>query len=363
MRWKLVLAALLCAGGFAATALSSTAGSACSSAEKAQRAQAAAAFAARMPTARAAYFKRHKRAADRGRFVKAQQAKLTLLRGAAACVVPPPAATTTTPAPPPPVATQQTFTFDSGIPADAQAEIRADVDYAARDEARLLGVELTVVSVFVSTSPDWLADQECRFFGHDSDACRQSTRDRWASGGTTAVAGSGGMLLYWAHPSWQAGPGDTQKIIAHELFHVLQTQLDKLGPRDDVTPSSQVRASGPVWLTEGSAELVGYRVASDRGFTDYASVLANQVARARQVAQPPSAVETYDRFNAVPNPYSYGQAAADHLVGLAPGGLPALAAYYNALGAGTDWPTAFRNAFGIAVDAYDASFAAFLAKS
>lgn len=361
MRRQLVLVLLVCAGGITATGFSSVDGSACSSAQKAQRTRVAAKFAAQMPIARAAYFKGHKRAADRTRFAKRQQAKLRLLRRAAACVVPPPATTSTTPTAPP-VATQQTFVFDVGIPAAAQNEIRDDVDFASRDEARLLGAELTAVSVFTSTSPDWLADQECRFFGHDNAACRQSTRERWASGGTTALASTGGIFLYWAHPSWQAGAGESQKIIAHELFHVFQTQLDKLGARNEVTPSNQVRASGPVWLEEGAAELIGYRVASDRGLTSYPSVLANQIARSRQVTQPLSAVRTYDEFNVVPNPYSFGQVAADHLVGLAPGGVSALASYYNALGGGTDWPAAFQSAFGLSVDAYDANFAAYRSK-
>jgi hypothetical protein len=360
MRRHLVLVLLLCAGGITASGFSSVGGSSCSSSAKAQLAQVAAAFATHIPVARAAYFKAHARPADRKRFIKGQQAKLTLLRTAAACVVPPPATTPTTPTAPP-VSTQQAFVFDAGISTAAQDEIRADVDFSVRDEARLLGAELSAVSVFTSTSPDWLADQECRFFGHDNDACRQSTRARWASGSTTALAGAGGMFLYWAHPSWQAGAGESQKIIAHELFHVFERQLDKLGARDEVTPSNQVRASGPVWLDEGAAEMIGYHVSSDRGLTSYSSVLAGQITRAKQVSQPLNATQTYDEFN-IPYAYSFGLVAADHLVGLAPGGVSALTTYYNALGGGTDWPAAFQSAFGLSVDAYDANFAAYRSK-
>ncbi len=355
------MALLLCAGGITATGFSSVDGSSCSAAAKAQRTQAASAFAAQIPTVRAAYFKTHKRAADRKRFVTQQQTKLTLLRSAAACVVPPPATTSTTPTAPP-VATQQTFVFDAGIPTAAQDEIRADVDYSVRDEARLLGTELTAVSVYTSTSPEWLADQECRFIGHDNDACRQSTSLRWASGNTTAVGSTGGMFLYWASTSWQAGAGDSQKIIAHELFHVFQNQLDNLGARNDVTPSNELRASGPEWLDEGAAEMIGYRVASDRGLTAYPGVLARQIGIAKQASQPLSAVQTYDEFNAVPNPYSLAHVAADHLVALAPGGVSALTTYYNALGNGADWPAAFQSAFGLSVDAYYANFADYRSK-
>ncbi|HUO75226.1 MAG TPA: hypothetical protein VMU39_30990 [Solirubrobacteraceae bacterium] len=366
---RAVLVVLLCVGGIAASGFSSVDRASCSAAEKAQRTQVAAAFAKQMPAARTAFFKTHKRAADRQSFVKSQQAKLAALRKAAACVVPPPATTpaapTTpaTPPPPPPVATQQTFVFDTGISTADQSEIRDDVDFALRDEAQLLGTAISSVSIFVSTSPSWLADQECRFFGFDNDGCRQSVQAHFASGNATADAGTGGLLLNWASPSWQAGAGETQKIIAHELFHVFQNQLDKLGARNQVTPSNHVRASGPVWLDEGAAEMIGYHVASDRGLLSYPTMLAKQIASAKQVGQPLSAVQTYDQFNAIPNPYSFGHVAADHLVGVAPGGLPALTAYYNALGNGTDWPAAFQSAFGLSVDAYDANFAAYLSKS
>jgi hypothetical protein len=363
MRRWLTFVVLVCAGWVAATGLSVSASSApvCSSAQKAQRARVAAAFAKQIPVARAAYFKAHKRAADRKRFVKSQQAKLTVLRSAAVCVVPPPVTTSTTSTAPPAVATQQTFTFDTGIAAAAQDEIRADVDFALRDEARLLGTEVSAVTVFTSTNPAWLADQECRFFGRDNDACRQSTTARWASGGTTALGSTGGVFLYWASPSWQAGAGESQKIIAHELFHVFERQLDKLGARNDVTPSNQVRASGPVWLDEGAAEMTGYRVSSDRGLTSYPTVLARQIGSAKQVSQPLSAMQTYDQFNAISNPYSFGHVAAEHLVGLAPGGVSALTTFYNAVGSGTPWPAAFQSAFGLSVDAYDANFSAYRA--
>ena len=118
-----------------------------------------------------------------------------------------------------------------------------------------------------------------------------------------------------------------------------------------------------MWLDEGAAEMIGYRVASDRGLTSYPGVLARQIANSKQVGRPLSAVQTYDDFNAVPSPYSFGHVAADHLVGLAPGGVSALTAYYNALGSGIAWPAAFQNAFGLSVDAYDANFATYLSKS
>jgi hypothetical protein len=358
------LVLLVCLGWLAAAGVPGISSSTCSAAQKAQRARAAAAYAKQLPAKRAAYFRTHRRADQRTAFVKRERATLARLRRLAACVVPPPVSATTTTATTttalPPVATQETFVFDAQMPAAAQDEIRGDVQFAAQDEARLLGIEITTVSVFASTSPDWLADHECRFNGHNDDGCLQSVRQRWASGSTTAVGGTGAIFLYWASPGWGFGAGENQKIIAHELFHVFQYQLDKL-VNNGATPSNQVRASGPVWLDEGAPELVGYHVSSDRGLTTYGTVLANQIVRTKQISAALSSLQTYDDQN-IPGVYSLFHVAADHLVTITPAGLAALSTYYNAIGNGVAWPDAFAGAFGMTVDAYYSNFAAYRAK-
>lgn len=359
------LVLLACVGWLAGAGLPGISSSTCSAAQKAQRAHAAAVYAKQMAGKRAAYFKTHRNAAQRAAFVKGQRATLARLRRAAACVVPPPASTpatttsTTTTTTVPPVSTQERFVFGPEMPAAAQDEIRGDVQFAAQDEAALLGTEITTVGVFASRSPDWLAEQECQFNGHNDAGCLQSVSQRWANGGTTAVGGTGAMFLYWANPNWGFGAGENQKIIAHELFHVFQYQLDKLVHNGE-TPSNQVRASGPVWLDEGAPEMVGYHVSSDRGLTTYKTVLASQIARAKQISAPLNSLQTYDDQN-IPGVYSLFHVAADHLISVAPGGLPALAGYYRAIGNGLAWPDAFTAAFGMSVDAYYANFAAYRA--
>jgi hypothetical protein len=252
------------------------------------------------------------------------------------------------------------FYFDGGITMADQDEIKGDVAYAVQDEAVLLGAPVTSVSTFASTSPDWLADQECRFIGHNDDGCLQSVRQRWASGGTTAVGGTGAIFLDWANPNWRYGAGENQKILAHELFHVFQYQLDKLA-NNGSTPSSQVRASGPVWLDEGAPEMVGYRVAADRRlFPSYASVLTGQISRAKQINTPLSSLQTRDEAQ-IPNVYSLFHVAVDHLVSITPAGFPSLTTYLNMLGAGMAWQDAFRTAFGMSVEAYYANFASYRA--
>ena len=349
----LVLVAIL--GAVVAASLPGSASSRgwCSAAQKAQRAKAANAYAKQIPALRAAYFKTHKRAASRAAFVKHQRAQLAQLRNAAACIVPP---TTTTPTSVP-VATQVTYVFGSEMPAAAREEITGDVQFAVQDEATLVGQSIATVSAFASTSPDWLADEECRFSGHNDAGCLQSVHDRWVSGSSTAVGGNGAAFIYWASPGWGYGAGENQKIVAHELFHVLQYQLHKLVHNGE-TPPNQIRVSGPVWLDEGSAEFVGYRVAANRRLLTYQTTLASLVGRAKQVGTPLSSLQTLDE-GTIANVYSLYEVAVDHLVGITPAGPPALATYFAAIGNGKAWPDAFAAAFGMSIDAYYANFAAY----
>jgi hypothetical protein len=364
----LVLASSLLLALLVTSTAGSAPGTTCSAAQKAQRQRAVRTYQTKMQAARKAYFKAHKQVKLRAAFVKSQQAKLARLRQAAACAVSqpappssPPATTTDTgPVPAPPPSPNELFYFDGAITAADQDEIKGDVAYAAQDEAVLLGAPITSVSTFASTSPDWLADQECRFIGHNDDGCLQSVRQRWTSGGTTAVGGNGAIFLDWANPNWRYGAGENQKIFAHELFHVFQYQLDKL-VNNGSTPSSQVRPSGPVWLDEGAPEMVGYRVAADRRlFPSYASVLASQISRAKQIGTPLSSLQTRDEAQ-IPGVYSLFHVAVDHLVTITPAGVASLTTYLNALGAGMAWQDAFKAAFGMSVETYYANFAAYRA--
>lgn len=274
----------------------------------------------------------------------------------------PPTTTTTTatgPIPAPAPSPNESFSFDSGLTAADQDEIKGDVAYAVQDEAVLLGAPITSAGTFVSNSPDWLADQQCRFLEPGDNNCFQRVQPRYAGGASTGEAGPGAIFLFWAAPSWRYGSSENQKIIAHELFHVFQWQLDKVSVTDG--SDSQVPRSGPVWLAEGSAEMIGYRVAVDRRlFPGYASVLAGQINRAKQISTPLSSLERRDQVQ-IPNVYTLFHVAADHLVNITPAGVPALTTYLNGIGAGMAWQDAFRAAFGLSIDAYYANFAAYRA--
>jgi hypothetical protein len=358
----LVVPALLLIGVFGGARVSLAAGSStCTTAEKAHYKAAADAYARRMPQDRARYFKSHKSAKLRAAFVKRQKAKLKALRLKQACDDSAPPQQT-----PPPIdlnpspSANETFTFGPGMSASDQQLIEGDIAFAAEDENRLVGLALDKVRVFASTDANWLAAQQCGFNGYGGD-CVSATARFYASGNSTAQGGPGAaVFLYWASSSWQGGAAATQKIIAHELFHVLQYQADHLVHAAE-TPFDQVRATGPVWLDEGAPELIGFHVMADRQLGSYAGNLAGLIAAAKRIGAPLNELDRLSRTN-IPGVYSLFAVAVDHLVNVVPAGVPAVAAYYRALGAGALWPDAFNQTFGMSVADYYAAFSDYRAK-
>jgi hypothetical protein len=310
-----------------------------------------------MRTARAHYFKTHKSAKKRALFVRRQQAKLKALRAKARCKLdgsPPSPPIDLNPAPTP----NETFSFGPGLAAADEAQIRGDIAFAAEDIRRLVGIALDKVSVFASTDANWLAEQQCGFYGSGGN-CVATTAAFYASGNSAAQGGPGAVFLYWAAASWQFGAAPNQKIIAHELFHAIQYQTDHLIHAGE-TPPDQIRPTGPVWLDEGAPEMIGHRVMADRLLGSYENELNGQIAATKQIATPLDQLERLSQTN-IPNVYSLFALSVDHLVKVAPAGPLALTAFYRALGAGAAWPDAFQQAFGRAVSAYYADFAAYRA--
>lgn len=346
----LLVGLLLAVGGSAAAAAGNAT---CTSAEKSQYQSAAARYAKQVPKDRARYFKAHKSPKLRAAFVKKQQAKLKALRARAACddtPVPPPIDRNPAPSP------NETFTFGPGMSAASQQLIEGDIAFAGEDEARLVGLSIAKVTIFASTDANWLATQQCGFYGYGGD-CISGTAAFYSSGNSAAQGGPGAVFLYWGASSWQAGAGDVQKIIAHELFHALQYQTDHLNNAGS-TPFDEVRPTGPVWLDEGVPEMIAYRVADDRLLLSYSAVLNNQIAITKRIGTPLNQLERLSQTG-IPNVYSLFALSVDHLAKTAPGGLASVAAYYRALGAGAAWPDAFKQAFGMSVADYYANFAEF----
>jgi len=177
-------------------------------------------------------------------------------------------------------------------------------------------------------------------------------------GGSAAFTGAGSVTFCLANPGWmQPGPILRRKIVVHELYHVLQFERRWLG----------VPQTGPDWIIEGSAELVGYKGLDSKGVLAYATAQGCQIKEYTDfgVRQPPglpnlSAVESHQAWQTTQGPlYALAMTGMDQLITAR--GLGALNTYMDAIGNGTAYQTAFQSAFGQTTTAFYDQFPAYRA--
>lgn len=181
-------------------------------------------------------------------------------------------------------------------------------------------------------------------------------RNVWAS--STAVTQSRGLFVYTGSSSWTASDAlRRRKITSHEAFHLLQGEL--AGPSTLDSGFTNVPVAGPRWLIEGAAEYVAYRALAENNLIDFNSILARWTSVTRGISAPLAQLEAANGWTGVNGVYDLTPLAVSRLIATA--GEPALVAYWEAIGRGTAWQTAFQNAFGKTVDAFYADFAAYRA--
>jgi hypothetical protein len=256
------------------------------------------------------------------------------------------------PPPPPAPGAPATYVFGSEVTTAQQALLRDGLDLGARFIRSSAGRELPAFTVWAYTDVEALI----RAYAETAPTTAENARDIWTRG----TAAAGGYRKLWFGPLWfSAGGGDanTKKIAVHEAFHVLQNDLAGVGAIgggfDDIP------RAGPRWLSEGSAELVGYLAIADARLTSMSNVRGDWAQRAK------SSPVTLQRlailrgqFEAGSNAWGIMPLAVERLVG-GEGGYPKLLAYFEATGRGEAWQSAFASVFGKSVDAFYAEFAAY----
>lgn len=174
-------------------------------------------------------------------------------------------------------------------------------------------------------------------------------------GGAAAFTGSQNMTVCVANRGWSDhGAVNKQKILIHEIFHLLQFELRWLG---GPTP-------GPHWLIEGSAEYVGWLGINTLGGATLSTARGCMVKEVADFAlqQPPglpdlSALETAQAFSRPGPMYPQAMLGADQLV--TNSSMAALLNYGNALVGGAGVDAAFESAFGTTRTAFYAQFPAY----
>jgi hypothetical protein len=161
---------------------------------------------------------------------------------------------------------------------------------------------------------------------------------------------SGGefLVIYTGSEGWEASPPFARiQVVVHEYVHVVTAKL--------LTGANPPR---PTWLDEGAAEYLGYRAVADRGLVATWDVDAYNGAMLGSGPEVPALadLESLPEFQASSAPvYSLAYFAVRWLADEA--GPDSIAAYYEALAAGSDWPDAFASAFGHDVESFYHIFA------
>jgi hypothetical protein len=247
-------------------------------------------------------------------------------------------APTPTPAPAPTVVTgPYTFDFASGTSTTDQELIRSAIQFAHD---------------FLQSTLGRTVEQQTTISGvMSAQGCSQ--------GGGAAFTGARSITFCLANQGWTAlGPITRQKVVIHELYHVLQFERRWLG-----NPA----VAGANWIIEGAAEVIGYRGIASRNLLPYATASSCQVKEVFDFGtrQPPglpnlSAVETQQQFQTTVGPlYALSMMGMDQLI--AASSITALNTYGDAIAAGTPWQTAFQSAFGSSTTTFYAQFPAYRA--
>jgi Putative peptidoglycan binding domain len=134
-------------------------------------------------------------------------------------------------------------------------------------------------------------------------------------------------------------------VVTHEIVHSAQRQLTGRPPRNG-SFQDFVDHRGPLWLTEGSATMIAEALATPDAYAaGYLRMLEDELSAigwpdlARRELRPETDRET-DQL------YSGGTLAVARLLSPEPDELARIFRFYEAIGLGSDWQSAFADQFG-----------------
>jgi hypothetical protein len=170
-----------------------------------------------------------------------------------------------------------------------------------------------------------------------------------------------GVLINTGHQAWRVlTDADLMRAVAHEYVHVVQ--LENAGqPIADQTLRASVDSvppAGPLWLLEGSAEVVSYLVADRLDIEDYAGTLVDLGIEARDNPVPLANLETYLEYYAGGDDgIARAVLASDYL--MRNRDLSQLFQFWEDIRRGSQWRDAFVRRFGVSVETFYENFNAY----
>jgi hypothetical protein len=166
----------------------------------------------------------------------------------------------------------------------------------------------------------------------------------------SAYAGNDRIVISPGHRVWlDSSPLNRLKIIVHEYVHLVQYDLIR-----------QTFDPGPIWLMEGSAELIAFQAVSSLGLLEFGAAQDRWITHG--LNGPLGWVPLEDMASGSASPdilccmYEIVPIAVEKLV--AEKGVQSLVDYYSLIGFEAYWQDAFPLAFGQTVEDFYLSFAA-----
>ncbi|MCA1692460.1 MAG: hypothetical protein LC733_09755 [Actinobacteria bacterium] len=272
--------------------------------------------------------------------------------GRSAPASPPPASPSSTgvvspaTAPPPTRPTVDSIDDCSPIPQGIGAPAAGPVDFIGPVviffEASVGDVKQARVSEGVRAGQR-LVEETLGGFRFDEPICVDVRATTTSSSTVGVVYGANHIVLYaGARPVMEGPPWLLSHVAAHEFMHFWQQDVG--APREAV---------GPVWLLEGSAELLGYRALIAAGL---ATENETREFSLRRVAPDTPSLQTMERRSSDDDEFSYPLSflAAELLI--AGTGVGSFRDYWRSLSRSTPWETAFTESFGVTPGEFYARF-------
>ena len=252
------------------------------------------------------------------------------------------------------------FTFGPNVPADQQQFVRDTIASGHEFFQSRLGTTVAgTTNVFVFDDIELLVDAYMAF--HNIPASRRpEIVELWTN--STAISGFVNIFIFTQGQLWNTDPSGVglrngrAHIILHEYAHVLE--FDLVGSQLGCCPIDQVPAIGPQWLVEGAAEYLSFNLfLGDQGVIDFRFTLRGQKDAAKSVSAPLRDLETRTGLLSEDGAFILAIVAVDFAVLLKE--LRALVDFWQAIGDGASWQTAFESSFGLSIDDFYQEFEAF----
>ncbi len=249
------------------------------------------------------------------------------------------------------------FTFGPNVPADQQ-QLVMDAIASGHEffQSRLGTTVAGTTNVFVFDDIGLLVDAYMEFYNIPASR-RPEIVELWTN--STAISGFINIFIFTQAHGWNTFPEELGlhnhrlRIILHEYAHVLE--FDLVGSQLGCCPSDQVPLIGPQWLVEGSAEYLTFVFFGDQG------VIEGQKNDAKSVSAPLRELETLMGLDSEFFAISLAAVAVDFAVSLRE--LSALVDFWQAIGDGASWQTAFESSFGLTIDEFYQEFEAYRSRS